>query len=98
MNNNYDYIKVDPKVIQILGGTDDMSESMEGVFDGDLPAGAVEAYERDSKKRGFNESMLPDSSSWMNLENNPVPNDKQVELLQQILQELKEIKVILAGR
>ena len=99
MTNNYEYIQVDPKVIQMLGGSDDMQESIAGEFGGDLPRSAVESYGQDLKKRGFNESMLPDSSSWMNLENNSVSSsDKQIELLQQILQELKEVKIILAGR
>lgn len=93
MNNGYEYIKVDPKVIQMLGGSDDMSESMAGEFgDDDLPASFVESY----GKKASQKNMFED------LDNDPVmvmPSQDSVPgLLQEILNELSEIKVILAGK
>lgn len=92
MNNKYEYVQVDPKVIAMLGGSDDMAESMQAEFGDDLPPSAVDSYNVTPKTK----SMFED------VNNNPMmltPSQDSVPgLLQEILNELREIKVILAGR
>lgn len=93
MNNNYEYIKVDPKVIQMLGGSDDVVDPMSSSFGDDLSVDDVNSYMSQPSKGMFKESMLP------GFEPNVNPNSTDnSEILKQILQELKEIKVILAGK
>lgn len=87
----YDYIQVDPKVIQMLGG-DETMESVGDDLGADLPNETVASY---GKKSNFNK-MFED------VNNQPVtvmPSvDSMPGLLQEILNELREIKEILAGR
>lgn len=83
MNNNYEFIQVDPKVIAMLGGDDEsiLNEDLEA----DLPEGALNDFSMQAK------TSAP-------VENNMNFGDKYEYLLNEILTELKEIKVILAGK
>lgn len=83
MNNNYEYIQVDPKVIAMLGG--DESSSLNEDLEADLPASVLDNF-----------TMQPKTSAPA--ENNMNFGDKYEYLLNEILTELKEIKVILAGK
>ena len=83
MNNNYEFIQVDPKVIAMLGGDDEsiLNEDLEA----DLPEGVLNDFSMQAK------TPTP-------VENNMNFGDKYEYLLNEILTELKEIKVILAGK
>lgn len=92
MNNQYEYIQVDPKVIQMLGGSDDM-DAMVGELGGDLPNEAVASYRKPAPvKKNMFEGLSDVPVTVM-----PSP-DCTAGILQEILNELREIKVILAGR
>ena len=83
MNNNYEFIQVDPKVIAMLGG--DESSILNEDLEADLPASALDNF-----------TMQPKTPAPV--ENNMNFGDKYEYLLNEILSELKEIKVILAGK
>lgn len=84
----YDYVKVDPRAIQMLGG--DAQDLLNEGLDGDLPESALQ---------GFNETLLSDDMVSAEVDGSKVTVlDKDEDILKQILNELKEIKVILAGK
>lgn len=84
----YDYVKVDPRAIQMLGG--DAQDLLNDGLDGDLPESALQS---------FNETLLSDDMVSAEVDGSRVTVlDKDEDILKQILNELKEIKVILAGK
>lgn len=84
----YDYVKVDPRAIQMLGG--DAQDLLNEGLDGDLPESALQS---------FNETLLSDDMVSAEVDGSKVTVlDKDEDILKQILNELKEIKVILAGK
>ena len=96
--NNYEFINVDPRVIQMLGGDEPISDPLGGDMSDDLPSSVLESYNPAKKmSEGFGNQADPVFPS-MQTRVEAATADSKTELLKEILQELKEIKVILAGK
>ena len=90
----YDYVNVDPKVIQMLGG-DETSLLTEDFGGADLSDNDVDEYSLNMR----NDSKVFDTPTFSTNKNNVVDQGNNRDyLLNQILNELREIKIILAGR
>ena len=101
MNNNYEYIKVDPKVIAAFGGDasdDSFLNELDLNEDLDKPP-------KQYKTKSINEQASLSSNSFISsiMENEPVDVKNQEKndiysALMQIATELNQIKTILAGK
>ena len=89
---NYDYVKVDPRAIKMLGG--DSQDLLNEGFDGDLPSDAVDNF-----GENLQENVLTDDVFSATIDGDTVSVvDKDASVLKQILNELREIKAIIAGK
>ena len=100
----YDYVKVDPKVIQMLGGEDGVDETS-AELSGDLPGGSFDKIPKSNSGIGLLETFGNSFSNFQQSEPAQEEGDllQQVlkgnsDLLLQILQELRNIKSILLNR
>lgn len=101
MNNNYEYIKVDPKVIAAFGG-----DSSDDSFLNELDLNEdLEKPSKPYKANNINEQVGLSSNSFISsiMEREPVdvknPDKNDIySALMQIATELNQIKTILAGK
>lgn len=57
--NGYEYVQVDPKVIQMLGGDDAAPDLSGDEFGADLPNSVLESYSTPKKPKNFKEDFYP---------------------------------------
>lgn len=96
MNNSYDFIKVDPRVIHMLGG-DETDVLKEGLDSGDLSNEELTKLTEETSSKSVYDDLFsnpPELTTPVNTENTVT----ETSILTQILEELKEIKTILAGK
>lgn len=94
-NNNYEYINVDPRVIQMFGGDEDISPLNESVDDSPKFDVDSSIFASNTPNNMFQPQFPPLNNMVGQSENK---SSEEAELLKLILKELKQIEIMLAGK
>lgn len=89
MNPGYEYVDISPEALKMMGASemDLMNEGFDrGVVGDDLPTGFANTTPTSESKQNFM------SEDFM------ISSENKDDILKEILKELKDIKVILAGK